>query len=49
VTASYVGYQPQKITGVVVNSNKITFQDFDLNSGVELSNVEVIRYKVPLD
>jgi outer membrane receptor protein involved in Fe transport len=48
VTASYVGYQPQKITGVVVNSNKITFQDFDLNSGVELSNVEVIRYKVPL-
>ncbi|MBK6411001.1 MAG: carboxypeptidase regulatory-like domain-containing protein [Flavobacteriales bacterium] len=48
VTVSYVGYQPTKVTGVVVNSNKITFQDFDLNSGVELSDVEVIRYKVPL-
>ncbi|MFZ1658354.1 MAG: carboxypeptidase regulatory-like domain-containing protein [Flavobacteriales bacterium] len=48
VTVSYVGYQPTKITGVVVNSNKITFQDFDLNSGMELAGVEVIRYKVPL-
>jgi len=47
VTVSYVGYQPTKITGVVVNSNKITFQNFDLNSG-ELEVVEVIRYKVPL-
>ncbi|MBK8582492.1 MAG: hypothetical protein IPL86_11900 [Flavobacteriales bacterium] len=32
----------------MVNSNKITFQDFDLNSGMELAGVEVIRYKVPL-
>ena len=46
VTVSYVGYQPTKVTGVVVNSNKITFQDFDLNSGVELSDVEVVRYRV---
>ncbi|MEO7080911.1 MAG: carboxypeptidase-like regulatory domain-containing protein, partial [Flavobacteriales bacterium] len=48
VTVSYVGYQPTKVTGVVVNSNKITFQNFDLNSGLELGDVEVIRYKVPL-
>ncbi len=48
VTASFVGYQPLKITGVVVNSNKITFQDFNLSGGVELGEVEVIRYKVPL-
>lgn len=48
VTVSYVGYQPTKITGVVVNSNKITFQNFELNSGLELGDVEVIRYKVPL-
>ncbi|MFZ1618499.1 MAG: carboxypeptidase regulatory-like domain-containing protein, partial [Flavobacteriales bacterium] len=48
VTVSYVGYQPTKITGVVVNSNKITFQNFQLNSGMELEGVEVIRYKVPL-
>ncbi|HEY0976706.1 MAG TPA: TonB-dependent receptor [Flavobacteriales bacterium] len=48
VTASYVGYQPMKITGVVVNSNKITFQNFELNSGTDLQEVEVVRYKVPL-
>lgn len=48
VTASMVGYQPQKFTGLIINSNKITFQDFHLSSGVELENVEVIRYKVPL-
>ncbi len=48
VTASFVGYQPLKITGVIVNSNKITFQDFALNSGVQLGDVEVVRYKVPL-
>ncbi len=48
VTASIIGFQPVKITGVVVNSNKITFQDFALTSGVELEHVEVIRYKVPL-
>lgn len=48
VTVSMVGYQPQKITGVIINSNKITFQDFHITSGVELENVEVIRYKVPL-
>lgn len=48
VTVSYVGYTPLKVTGVVVSSNKITFQDFDLSSGLELGDVEVIRYKVPL-
>lgn len=48
VTASYVGYQPQKITGVVINSNKITFQNIELNSGTDLAEVEVVRYKVPL-
>lgn len=48
VTVSFVGYQPVQITGVVINSNKITFQDFELTSGLELGDVEVIRYKVPL-
>ncbi|MFT3884005.1 MAG: carboxypeptidase regulatory-like domain-containing protein [Flavobacteriales bacterium] len=48
VTASYVGYQPQKVTGVIVSNGKITFQNFDLNSGVDLQEVEVVRYKVPL-
>lgn len=48
VTASYVGYQPQKFTGVVINSNRITFQNFELNSAGDLDEVEVVRYKVPL-
>lgn len=48
VTVSYVGYQAQKVTGVVVNSNKITFQNVDLGSGVDLDVVQVVRYKVPL-
>lgn len=48
VTASMMGYQPLKVTGLVINSNKITFQDFSLTSGVELEQVEVVRYKVPL-
>ncbi len=48
VTVSYVGYQPMKQTGVVVNSNKITFLNPELTSGVDLKEVEVVRYKVPL-
>ena len=48
LTVSYVGYQPQKLAGVVVNSNKITFVNPELSSGVELQEVEVVRYKVPL-
>ncbi len=48
VTVSYVGYQPMKQTGVIVNSNKITFLNPELTSGVDLKEVEVVRYKVPL-
>ena len=48
VTVSYVGYQPMKQTGVIINSNKITFLEPELTSGVDLKEVEVVRYKVPL-
>ncbi|MBL7963592.1 MAG: carboxypeptidase regulatory-like domain-containing protein [Flavobacteriales bacterium] len=48
VMVSYVGYQPVKQTGVVINSNKITFLDFSLQAGVELKEFEVIKYEVPL-
>ncbi|MBL8000612.1 MAG: carboxypeptidase-like regulatory domain-containing protein [Flavobacteriales bacterium] len=48
VIVSYVGYQPMKQTGVVVNSNKITFLDIELSSGVELQEFEVVKYQVPL-
>jgi hypothetical protein len=48
VVVSYVGYQPMRQTGVVVNSNKITFLNVELNSGVELQEFEVVKYQVPL-
>ncbi|MCB9192919.1 MAG: carboxypeptidase-like regulatory domain-containing protein [Flavobacteriales bacterium] len=46
VLVSYVGYQPLKIEGVVINNNKITFQDLQLNSGIELTEFEVVQYTV---
>ncbi|HQW07036.1 MAG TPA: carboxypeptidase-like regulatory domain-containing protein [Flavobacteriales bacterium] len=48
VIVSYVGYQPFKSTGVVVNSNKISFLDISLNQGIELKEFEVVKYTVPL-
>ena len=48
VLVSYVGYQPYKQVGVVVSSNKITFLDIKLTSGIELKEFEVVQYVVPL-
>ena len=48
VVVSYVGYQPYKQTGVVVNSNIITFLNIQLNAGIELKEFEVVQYTVPL-
>lgn len=48
VIVSYVGYQPQKQTGVVISSNKIQFLDIELSAGVELTEFEVVKYNVPL-
>lgn len=46
--ASYSGYQSVKIENVIVNSDKITFQDFNLTAGQQLQEVQVVAYKVPL-
>lgn len=48
VVVSFVGYQPYKQTGVVINSNKITFLDLGLTAGIELTEFEVVQYSVPL-
>lgn len=48
VIVTYVGYQPYKQVGVVVNSNKITFLDLKLSAGIELKEFEVVQYTVPL-
>jgi outer membrane receptor protein involved in Fe transport len=48
--ATYVGYQPIKVAGVVVNGGKITFvPDIKASSGAEnLDEFVVIEYEVPL-
>jgi outer membrane receptor protein involved in Fe transport len=45
---SFVGYNSKKITGVRVVSNKIQFANAELASGVQLDEVEVVEYSVPL-
>lgn len=48
VLFSFVGYQPQKVTGISVASNKIQFANAKLSSGIQLEEVEVVEYTVPL-
>jgi hypothetical protein len=50
VEASYVGYQPQRVTGVRVLAGRANKLDVQLASGggVVLDQVEVIEYRVPL-
>ncbi len=45
---SFVGYQTKQISGIIVNSDRITFQDFKLGKGINLDVVDVIAYKKPL-
>lgn len=47
--ATYVGYKPILIRGVIINANKITFQDIEMQSTVvQIETFEVTDYKVPL-
>jgi len=47
--ASSVGFQPVLIKGVIINAGKIEFLDVKMSSSsVELVEVEVIEFKVPL-
>ena len=48
VKVSFVGYTAQEIAGVIVSSNKITFLDIKMSSGVDLKIVDIVKYKVPL-
>ncbi len=47
VQVSYAGYNPQKSTGVVINTNSTTTLDFKLAPGMVLE-ATVIAYNVPL-
>ncbi len=48
IQASYVGYTPIKMEGVVVNDGKITFADIKAGQGIDIETFEVIDYEVPL-
>ena len=49
VKATYVGYKPLLIKGVVINSNTITFNDITMEATTKtLEEVVITDYKVPL-
>jgi len=49
VKATYVGYKPMMVTGVIIRVDKITFLDIEMETtAVTLETFEVIDYKVPL-
>ncbi len=47
--ATYVGYTPFIMKGIIIYADKIAFQNVDLQTqSVNLKEVEVVEYKVPL-
>lgn len=47
--ASFVGYKPFMIRGIVISPDKITFQNLELEATTTtLNEIEVVDYKVPL-
>ena len=46
--ASFVGYQSQRVQGVLVLAGKVNRVDLELSAGVVLDEVVVVDYKVPL-
>lgn len=48
VEVSYVGLQTQRVTGVVVLAGRTNFLNFELSSGVNLAEVVVTEFRVPL-
>jgi len=49
VKVTSVGFKPMMFTGVVINSDKISFLDVPMeSSSTDLKTIEVVEYKVPL-
>ena len=47
--ATFVGFKPIQVTGVIIKSDQISFQNIEMESTmVEIATFEVIDYKVPL-
>jgi outer membrane receptor protein involved in Fe transport len=45
---SYVGYNPAVVKGVLVTADRSNFVDIKMASGVNLSEINVVDYEVPL-
>ena len=48
IESSYIGYTPQRQTGVVVKAGRTNRLDFAISEGVLMDAVEIVEYKVPL-
>lgn len=48
IEVSYVGYQTQRIEGVIINAGRVHRVDIKLSEGIVLGSVEIVAYKVPL-
>ncbi len=47
--ATFVGYNPVTVKGIVITANQITFYDIVMvSTSIDLQTVEVIDYKIPL-
>lgn len=47
--ATFVGYNPVTVKGIVITGNQITFYNIEMvSTSIDLQTVEVIDYKVPL-
>ncbi|MFT4661946.1 MAG: hypothetical protein ACI8XB_002228, partial [Patiriisocius sp.] len=48
VRCDFVGYNPKVVAGVVISGGKIKFQNFGMESGMNLDEVIITKYKKPL-
>ncbi len=48
IKVSYVGFNPAELTGVLVNSDRSTFIDIKMVSGINLKEIKIDAYKEPL-
>lgn len=48
VRCTFVGYNTKQVSGVVVSGGKIGFQNFGMESGVNLDEVIITKYRKPL-
>lgn len=49
VKISFIGYETFEMKGVVLNTDRITFQDFKMRpSNLLLEEVQIVEYKIPL-